>query len=155
MAIKGLKSPFKKKASPLKMEPFTAIQLGTAVLGYFGKRKARKRMAKQNRDAQARLEEMREQYIMLSDPQRAFVEKHLTFSFEDEWLEKNEVFNCYLKFCKDYRLPHLSRNMFSRRLPDYIPCQPSSTTRMEEGAGKTSVRIWKNIRFKTDEEMKE
>ena len=65
MAIKGLKSPFKKKASPLKMEPFTAIQLGTAVLGYFGKRKARKRMAKQNRDAQARLEEMREQYMDL------------------------------------------------------------------------------------------
>ncbi len=65
MAIVGLKSPFKKteKESPLKMDPLTAVQLGTAVLGFFGARKARKRQAKLDREARKRLEEMRQEYM--------------------------------------------------------------------------------------------
>ena len=67
MAIVGLKSPFKKteKESPFKapIDPVTAVKLGTTVLGFFGARKARRRQAKLDREARARMEEMREQYM--------------------------------------------------------------------------------------------
>lgn len=112
-------------------------------------------------------EEMREQYIMLSDPQKAFVEKYLTVSFEPSkpssdttdrfapklptHVEKDEVFDRFFTFCTDNKLPSVSKNMFGRRLPDCIPCQPSHTTK----DGVRDVRTWNGIRFKTEEEMKE
>ena len=68
MAIYGSRSPFKKtegKESPLKVIPAglpAALQLGGAVMGFFGKRKARRQARRQQQADQQRFNEMQAQY---------------------------------------------------------------------------------------------
>ncbi len=57
MAIVGL-----KKISPFKIDPATAISLGTSVLGLFGAGKARKDAKRRDAEARRRLAEAREAY---------------------------------------------------------------------------------------------
>jgi P4 family phage/plasmid primase-like protien len=100
-------------------------------------------------------EDTRTQYAMISDPQKAFVEKRLTLpSFKDadatDHIEKRELYEAYLKFCEDNNLPSATMTMFGRRLPDCIPCAPGD---MRKGGGH--VRTWQGIRFKTEAEMAE
>ena len=57
MAIVGL-----KKISPFKMDPVTAISLGSSVLGLFGASKARKDARRRDAEARARLAEARDAY---------------------------------------------------------------------------------------------
>lgn len=57
MAIVGL-----KKISPLKLDPMTAISVGTSLAGLFGAGKARKAARRQDAEARARLAEARDAY---------------------------------------------------------------------------------------------
>ena len=57
MAIVGL-----KKISPFKIDPITAISLGSSVLGLFGASKARKDARRQDAEARKRLAQAREDY---------------------------------------------------------------------------------------------
>lgn len=57
MAIVGL-----KKISPFKIDPLTAISIGSSVLGFFGAKKAKKAAARRDAEARARLAEARDAY---------------------------------------------------------------------------------------------
>jgi hypothetical protein len=57
MAIVGL-----KKISPFKMDPLTAISIGSSVLGFFGAKKAKRAAARRDAEARARLAEARDAY---------------------------------------------------------------------------------------------
>ena len=57
MAIVGL-----KKVSPFKIDPVTAISLGTSVMGLFGASRARRDARAADIEARKRLQEAREAY---------------------------------------------------------------------------------------------
>jgi len=87
MAIVGLKSPLKKRSPMKAIDPVTAVQLGTTVLGFFGKRKAKREAARRDADARARLEEARKAYmdIEFTNPYEGLTNPYsgMTSQYED------------------------------------------------------------------------
>jgi P4 family phage/plasmid primase-like protien len=106
-------------------------------------------------------EETEERWRMLTDTQKAFVEKHLIAELKDFLhpeieieIEKEKLYGAYVKFCADYNLPAVTRRNFSRLLPEYIQCGSRETTRMANGV-KVHVYLWTGVRFKRAEEAEE
>jgi len=92
-------------------------------------------------------EEVREQYTLLSNPEKAFAENCLASTL-GAVTAKNDVYNAYIQFCKERNLPTVSKRVFSMRLPQYIACTDDRTT-----IGGRTVRRWRDITL--NEEIEE
>lgn len=74
-----------------------------------------------------KVEYVRQDYIMKSNPVHAFVENCLVTDVES-FEQKSIVYRAYKEFCKQHDLPILDNNIFSRKLRSYInfrDCQKS------------------------------
>jgi putative DNA primase/helicase len=98
-------------------------------------------------------EDVRIQYAFLSDPVKAFADTKLEPSFEDEYLEKTEVYETYLKFCETFKLPTISKKAFAEELPQHSTATAAATT--VGGREGERVRIWRGIKFKVAEDSEE
>jgi len=101
-----------------------------------------KRLLKNGRFSHSKTtKEMREQYIMSSNPVLAFVEKCVEPDSE-AWIEKDELYLAFCNFCKDVGLPIKAKNVFARELPQYMTV---SAGRVKEGDERKS--IWYGIKL--------
>ncbi|MCD6445568.1 hypothetical protein J7L49_02140 [Candidatus Bathyarchaeota archaeon] len=96
-------------------------------------------------------EEVQEQYLRTSSPVYAFVSDMLEQADGEYKIPKDELYASYVEYCKENKLPIVTRRAFSIQLPRYIKAIDSYTKRN----GKT-VRAWSGVRFKdqTKEENK-
>jgi len=96
-------------------------------------------------------EEVQEQYLRTSSPVYAFVSDMLEQADGEYKIPKDELYASYVQYCKENKLPIVTRRAFSIQLPRYIRAIDSYTKRN----GKT-VRAWSGIKFKdqTKEENK-
>jgi putative DNA primase/helicase len=90
------------------------------------------------------VEETRDRYTLLSNPERAFAERGLAIA-PGKVLTKEAAYNAYIQFCGEHGLPTIPKNAFSMQLPRYIPCTDSYT----KIQGK-SIRAWRDIQLRTD-----
>ena len=89
-------------------------------------------------------EEMREEYIMASNPVLAFVEKCIEPDAE-AWIEKDELYLAFCNFCKDVGLPIKAKNVFARELPMYVNVSVERKT-TEDGR----ARVWSGIKLNNE-----
>jgi putative DNA primase/helicase len=61
------------------------------------------------------LSDVRRLYLFRSDPVRVFVEEKCT-QLSDTWISKEDLYQAFVGFCKEYRLPALGKNAFGRRM---------------------------------------
>jgi len=87
-------------------------------------------------------EEVREQYTLLSNPEKAFAHQCLVSAIAN-FVTKDDVYKEYIKYCNTHNLPTISKRAFSMRLPQHIPCVAHQTTRM----GK-KVLLWRDLAIK-------
>ena len=90
-----------------------------------------------------KVEEIRQDYIMKSNPVHAFVEKRLVVDLES-FEQKIVVYEAYKEFCNEYKLPIVDSNVFSRKLRSYInfrDCQKTID-------GKKGIRCYHGLKLK-------
>ncbi|MGC9308186.1 MAG: DNA primase family protein [Thermoplasmatota archaeon] len=82
---------------------------------------------------------LRQQYMMKSNPVQAFVETHLEVDPMGEIL-KSDLYQFFVEFCKEVKLPVKANNVFGKELPSYI------NVRSGQKHGKT---VWYGIKYTT------
>ena len=94
-------------------------------------------------------EELREQYIRMSDSVGAFIMDEIEISSED-FIPKKELYSKYCEYCRDNKLPAVSEQTFHKKIHQYV--------RVEDYRPRINgkrVTCWKGIRFKQKEEREE
>jgi len=66
------------------------------------------------------VEEVQEQYEELSDPVYAYVKEYLEVS-PGEAIAKDELYEHYVKWCKERKLPITAKNMLTKELNKHLP----------------------------------
>lgn len=89
-----------------------------------------------------KVEDIRQDYIMKSNPVHAFVEKQLIVDVEN-FEQKSVVYRAYKEFCKEHSLPILDNNIFSRKLRTYIQFRDCQKTI----SGKKGIWCYHGIRL--------
>jgi len=87
------------------------------------------------------VEETRQQYLESSDPVKAFVETQLEPDI-GHFEPKDAVYNTFLKWCRERKLPTIGKTAFSTKLPQYIP-----TTAARPRILKKQVPSWRDIKL--------
>ena len=95
--------------------------------------------------SQKSIEEIREQYVRLSDSIQAFVMDCLDIS-PDEWIEKKTLYEIYGAYCKSKNIPISSDNRFFKRIRFNIKVEDQKITNED----KKRVYVFKGISFKID-----
>ena len=83
------------------------------------------------------VEEVREEYIVRSDPYKAFV-LHAIVENSDSYAVKDNLYEAYKKHCEMHKLGHKSRDAFFKNFKDLFPLGKINTERPEID-GK---RVW-------------
>ena len=94
-------------------------------------------------------EEAREQYIKMSDSLAAFVQECVEEA-PDAWISKDEFYAAYTAYCRQNKLPIISKGVVGRRLPQL--CRVESYRPKVAGV---RITAWKGIRLKKQEEEEE
>lgn len=89
-----------------------------------------------------RTEEVRDQYILRSDPIKAFAEKRLWEDVEAYEI-KARVYEAYKEFCKENNSIPVANNIFSRQLKTYVSYRDGQKT----VSGKKGVTCYIGIRL--------
>jgi len=91
-------------------------------------------------------EEAREQYIRMSDPLAAFVEECVE---EDPnvWISKDEFYAAFCEYCREKRLPIISKSVVGRRLPQLLRVE-----NYRPKVGGARITAWRGIRLKKEEQ---
>jgi P4 family phage/plasmid primase-like protien len=111
----------------------------TAILGY-------KRLIENSKfSGQKNVENIREQYIRLSDSVQAFVMDCIDISAEG-WIEKKVLYKIYGAYCKANKIPISSENRFFSRIGFYIRVEDYKT----QNSDRKRVHAFKGIVFKID-----
>lgn len=83
------------------------------------------------------VEQVKEEYIVRSDPYKAFV-LHAIIENSDSYVVKDNLYEAYKKHCKMHKLGHKSRDAFFKNFKDLFPLGKINTERPEiEGK-----RVW-------------
>jgi len=90
-------------------------------------------------------EEVRTQYLRLSDAIAAFTEERMEYDGKTE-LEKEEVYSAYVSYCKGYDLVPKDKNIFARELPKHA-------NGILAGQKHGGERVWRGWRWKNEEEQ--
>ena len=93
-------------------------------------------------------EEIKEDYERKSNPVLAFVYDMLAVDPEG-YLTKDETYSAFVSYCKDNKLPVVSKGRFGSLLPRYIPAKTTRKT-----IGTERPRCWEGICFKKGKEEK-
>jgi P4 family phage/plasmid primase-like protien len=88
-------------------------------------------------------EQERERYLASSNSAQAFIEKAIEYSDEGESIAKEDLYEAYVKYCKQNGLPTLRQAELTQNLKLVIPEVKESRLRI----GKNRTYAWKNIRF--------
>jgi len=91
-------------------------------------------------------EEAREQYIKMSDSLAAFVQECVEEA-PNAWISKDEFYAAYTAYCRQNKLPIISKGVVGRRLP--LLCRVESYRPKVAGV---RITAWKGIRLKKQEE---
>ncbi|MDK2783462.1 MAG: putative primase/helicase [Thermococcaceae archaeon] len=130
------------KADPYLLEKLTTPECLSYILKW--SLEGLKRLLKQGRFSYTHdFEELQESYLRVSSPVYAFVNDMLEQGSMDNKIPKDEVYGAYVQYCKEHKLPVVTKRAFSMQLPKYINAIDSYTKR----EGKT-VRAWSGIKFK-------
>ncbi len=76
------------------------------------------------------VEEVKEEYTVMSNPYKAFVD-HCVIQDSDSITPKDEVYEAYKKHCDKHKLGHVSRDSFFKNLKDIFPPDKLITERPE------------------------
>ncbi len=90
------------------------------------------------------VEQVMERYKQLSDPEYAYVKEYLKHG--QGYLEKDEVWSHYVKWCKDNQLPVSPKNMFSQKLGEHLHDMKNGRRRINGNR----VQVYENISWKED-----
>lgn len=91
-------------------------------------------------------EEIREEYIKMSDPVRAFVMDYLEIA-PNEWIPKKELYTAFCAYCREKKYPPVGEKTFHERLAKSVRV----TDYRPKVEGKR-VYAWLGIRFRIAEE---
>ena len=89
-------------------------------------------------------EAIREDYVRKSSPIGAFVMDLLEVD-SDAFIIKQELYNAFTKYCREFSLPAVTRDTFFKNLPQYI-----SVIDVRPQLGKSRPTAFKGIRFNGD-----
>jgi len=93
------------------------------------------------------VEDTRDQYIRSSNPVQAFIKDKITFDSE-KFVPKQKVFQAFLDYCKQMKLPTVSITTFKRKLIEHAPS--IQTVRRDIKARRT--RCWLGIAMRDNTE---
>ena len=91
--------------------------------------------------------DMRNYYIMLSDPARAFADAYLRSKIGAK-LSFNEIHKKYQSFCKKHKLPVVSKTMLGKTIKDVFGCC-SESVRIKDKVSK----VYMNLAFINEDEI--
>lgn len=94
-------------------------------------------------------EEIREDYIRKSDPVAAFVMDNLEVDSEGE-ISKDDLYQMYVKYCKENKLPIVTKICFSR---DHLPKHISNLRVVRRGKRGDQYYAWQGIKLKFEEKI--
>jgi len=89
------------------------------------------------------VEDVMEKYKTLSDPEYAYVQQNIR-NDTNSYIEKDEVWEHYVKWCKENNLPVTPKNMLTTKLSRHIPEMRAERRRI---LGKR-VQVYENISWK-------
>lgn len=89
------------------------------------------------------VEQIRQDYKRKASPVAAFFDDKIEVS-TDEWVPKDELYNAFLRYCRENKLPPMDRVTFCRKVPMYAQ-GPIEDYRP---SGNSRQRCFKGIRFK-------
>lgn len=90
-------------------------------------------------------EETRDQYIRLSDPMAAFVLDKVEQDYQN-YVTKENLYNAFVEYCKESKLPLDGKTMFGKKLPQYI-----KVTETHPEINGRRARAWQGIKLKGQE----
>lgn|SRR3990167_1131148 len=93
--------------------------------------------------------QIRDQYVRLSDPVKAFVLDRVMPNMDTE-TPKDEIYNAYLQYCTENNLVKVVKEVFAKKLPIHIKIENTRSTINEQ-----RVQCWKGMRLFTEEEIKD
>jgi putative DNA primase/helicase len=83
------------------------------------------------------LEEVRDKYIHLSNPVRAFVTDCISFDDYEDFVTKEALFSAYCNYCKNRHLPLISDSgIFVKKILSEFPTNVTSQKRLVDGIRK-------------------
>ncbi|PWU81435.1 MAG: hypothetical protein DLM72_07005 [Candidatus Nitrosopolaris wilkensis] len=88
------------------------------------------------------MQERREKYARALDPVKAFMNEVLPYSKENDKAYKEDFYEAYLEYCREYRLPFKSKNDFGMAITEY-------PYHIKDGRDSTGdrLRFWKSIKI--------
>ena len=92
------------------------------------------------------VEQIREQYMELSDPVFSFARKYLT-NDNINFLEKDDVYHRFKQWCIENDLPVTPKNMFSKDLEKHMPSMKPGRSRVN---GKLT-QVYNYINWQNDD----
>ena len=95
-------------------------------------------------------EEIKEQYIRLSDSLQTFIDERIEMDYDGEGLNKDDFFISYKHYCENNNLKMDSKEKVGRRLPQLIKTQTSRPLNSEG----SRIYCWSDIKFKDATEEK-
>ncbi len=101
-----------------------------------------RRLLKQGFSRSTTTEETRAEWIRMADPVAAFVEAHVENDVE-AWVEKDDVYEVYVEFCKREGLIVKANNVFTSDLKRICPWVRETQKRV----GSRRPRVWLGIRL--------
>jgi putative DNA primase/helicase len=88
------------------------------------------------------IEETKQRYIWMSDSLHAFVEEKIEADTE-RWIPKEDFYNAYAEFCRDYKLMVKAKNVVGQDLQRHLRVE---THKLKIGGKR--VNVWQGIQFK-------
>jgi len=90
-------------------------------------------------------EAIRETYVKLSSPVRAFCMDCTEFA--DENIGKNELYSAFILYCKKNNLPTILNNIFARKIKEILP----KIIEVWSGESGNHVRMWRGVKLISSE----
>ncbi|NVM20582.1 MAG: bifunctional DNA primase/polymerase [Desulfobacterales bacterium] len=88
------------------------------------------------------VEEIREQYIRASSPVKAFAMDCIDRK-AGEYISKDELYEHFINYCREHRLPSVAKNVFSMKIPEFVP----GLTYTRKRIGGKRANFWQDITF--------